>query len=75
MPRLNAHDAIAYAERYGLTLDKHADPTEPARDGLTPDQAREIATEDPSLIYLDTDHPKHGEPYCRRCRDTTPPQH
>lgn len=45
-------DAIAIAEELGLTLSKYADPTEDARDGLTPDEAREVAKEDPSLIYI-----------------------
>lgn len=36
-----------------LLLCKHADPTEGAREDLSPDEAREIAAEDPSLIYLD----------------------
>lgn len=46
------YEAIKAAETLGLTLSKHADPIEDARDGLTPDEAREIASEDPELIYL-----------------------
>lgn len=53
MPRLTAHDAIEYAAAHGLTLRKYADPTEDAREGLSIEEARAIATEDPSLIYLD----------------------
>lgn len=50
---LTGHDAIEYAERHGLTLSKYNDPTELARDELSLDEAREIAAEDPSLIYLE----------------------
>lgn len=53
MTRLTAHDAIEYAAAHGLTLNKYADPTEDAREGLTVDEAREVAAEDPSLIYVD----------------------
>lgn len=49
---LTGHEAIDYAEEHGLTLHKHTDPTEEARD-VTPDEAREIAAEDPSLIWVD----------------------
>ena len=45
-------DAIAHAEAHGLPLSKYADPTEGAREGLTVDEAREVAAEDASLIYL-----------------------
>lgn len=53
MPRLTGSDAIDYAEAHGLTLSKYTDPTEEAREGLTPDEAREIAREDPTLIWID----------------------
>lgn len=49
MTRLTAHDAIEYAAAHGLTLSKYADPTEGARGGLTVEEAREIAADDPSL--------------------------
>lgn len=52
MTTYNGMDAIEYAEQHGLRLNKHADPTEDAREGLTVDEAREIAREDASLIYL-----------------------
>lgn len=51
---LTGYDAINYAERHGLTLSKYNDPIEGARDGLTPEEAREIAAEDPGLIYVAT---------------------
>lgn len=53
--RLSSYGAIAYAAARGLTLHKYADPTEGAREGLTITEALEIAREDPSLIYLDTE--------------------
>src|SRR5690348_8034774 len=49
---LEGFDAINYAETNGLTLSKYNDPTEHAREGLTPDEARAVAREDSSLIYL-----------------------
>lgn len=45
-------DAINHAEAHGLRLSKYADPIEDAREGLTVDEAREVAAEDASLIYL-----------------------
>ena len=44
--------AIEYAEANDLTLSKYADPIEDARVGLTTDEARKVASEDPRLIYL-----------------------
>jgi hypothetical protein len=51
--KLSSHEAIEYAEANGLTLSKYEDPIEDAREGLTPAEARKIASEDPSLIYLE----------------------
>jgi hypothetical protein len=51
--RLKGSDAIDYASSHDLTLNKYNDPTEDAREGLTPDEARAIAREDQSLIYID----------------------
>ena len=45
--------AIEYAAQHGLPLSKYADPIEDAREGLTVDEAREIAREDTSLIWID----------------------
>lgn len=50
--RLTGTDAIDYAEEHGRSLSKYTDPVEEAREGLTPDEAREIAREDCSLIYI-----------------------
>lgn len=49
---LTGHTAIRYARAHRLTLSKYADPTEGARDGLTPDAAERVAAEDPSLIHV-----------------------
>lgn len=53
--RLTGMQAIEAAEAMGLKLNKYADPTEDAREGLTVDEAREIARVDASLIYVDVD--------------------
>lgn len=50
---LTGTDAIRYAEQNGLTLSKYADPTEGAREGLTVDEARDVAAQDPGLIWID----------------------
>jgi putative transcriptional regulator len=44
----------AAAKRYQLKLHKYTDPTEDARDGLTIAEAEAVASEDPSLIYVET---------------------
>jgi len=51
--KLSGHEAIEYAEANDLPLSKYADPTEDAREGLTTEEAREIAREDPSLIFVE----------------------
>ena len=55
---LTGYDAIEYAEMLGLSLQKYADPTEGARVDMTPDEAREIAREDSSLIHIVIDGPE-----------------
>lgn len=45
-------EAIRTAAALGHGINKHADPTEQARVGLTVDEAIAIAAEDPSLIYI-----------------------
>lgn len=50
--KLTGHEAIAYAEHFGLDLHKAADPTEGARE-VDADEAAEIAKEDPSLISIE----------------------
>lgn len=67
--RLNGEQAIEYAEQHGLTLHKYADPIEYARSGLSPDEARRVAAQGGSLIYIDPTTPQttdctacHGDP-------------
>lgn len=50
--KLEGNAAIEYAEAHDMTLSKYNDPTEDAREGLTPDEARAVAREDSRLIYL-----------------------
>jgi hypothetical protein len=54
--KLTGYEAIEYAEAHNLTLNKYNDPIEDAREELTIDEARKIALEDPSLIYLEVEN-------------------
>lgn len=48
--------AITVADMLGLTLNKYADPTDPDATraaGISVEVAREIAKQDPSLLWLD----------------------
>lgn len=49
---ITGRDAIRIALRDKLTLRKYADPTEGARERVSPDEAERIAEEDESLIYV-----------------------
>lgn len=49
---LTGHAAIRFADKLKLTLNKFADPIEDRREGLTPEEALEIASVDPDLIFL-----------------------
>jgi hypothetical protein len=52
--RITGTAAIEAAERDSdVALCSYTDPTEEGRKGLTVEQAREIAREDPSLVYAD----------------------
>ena len=51
--RLTGQEAITYASEHGLNLNKYADRTEGADSGLSIEEAREVAAEDPSLIWVD----------------------
>jgi hypothetical protein len=53
--RLTGHEAISFAEDYGLLLCKYTDPQEAALSNISTEHARETAQEDPSLVYLDTE--------------------
>lgn len=50
--RLHGYDAIGFAEAFNLRLSCYASAHGPARHHLTTEQAREIAQQDPSLIYI-----------------------
>lgn len=50
--KITGLEAIEVAEALGVLLCKYGDPIEESRSGLTPDEARDIARQDPSLIYL-----------------------
>ena len=55
MKKLTGHEAIRAAEQDAtITLHKHTDPTAEAR-VVTLDEAREIAKEDPTLIWCEVD--------------------
>ena len=53
--RLTGYAAIGAAERTGGKLHKYTDPIEDARDDISIEDAREVAREDPSLIYIDVE--------------------
>lgn len=53
MVRLTGSEAIEYAEKQGLALNKHPDSITGPRIGLTIAEAEAIADEDPDLIWLD----------------------
>jgi hypothetical protein len=44
--------ALRTAVEAGGIIGKHADPTEGAREGLTVEEALEIASEDVALVYV-----------------------
>ena len=50
---LTGSDALRYAAERDLLLNKFADPIEGAREGLTIEEARDVAREDPSLIWVE----------------------
>lgn len=53
--KLEGYAAIEFAEANDLLLNKYNDPTEDAREGLTPDEARAVAREDARLIWIEPD--------------------
>lgn len=61
--KLTGFDAISYAEREGLTLNKKADRVDEGRRNLTIAEAEAIAEEDPDLIWLEVpDEDYYGAP-------------
>lgn len=57
-------DAIEIAARRGVALAKYADELEEARENLTVEEAREVARQDPGLIYLPRRVGDGGETRC-----------
>lgn len=68
MTTLKAFAAIEYAEKNGLTLSKYNDDTEDAKDGLSVEDARKVAAEDPTLIYIEIE-PTYTVVSARVCDD------
>lgn len=61
--RLTGFDAIEFAEKEGLRLNKAADRIDQGQTGLTIAEAEAIATDDPDVIWLDVpDKEYYGEP-------------
>lgn len=58
--KLDGWDAIRYAAANDRLLSKYTDPIEDAREALSVEEAKAIAREDASLIYLDIPDP----PFC-----------
>jgi len=58
--KLTGYDAINYAEAHGLKLIKSADAIESKRYGMSTDEAREIAAQDPSLVYCYAEDESRG---------------
>jgi hypothetical protein len=53
MTNLTGHEAIEFKRANPeAKLSKYADPTEDAREDISVEDAEEIASEDPSLIYV-----------------------
>src|SRR5438067_2162932 len=53
--RLTGFKAVEYAEKKGLTLNKHPDRIQGPRRGLSIAEGLAIAAEDPALIWLDVE--------------------
>jgi hypothetical protein len=61
--KLIGYDAIEFAEKEGLTLNKAADRIDAGRHGLSIAEAEAIAAEEPDLIWLDVPEKEYyGEP-------------
>ena len=61
--RLTGFDAIAFAEREGLMLNKAADAIDDAAHNLTIAEAEAIAVDDPDLIWIEVnDEEYYGLP-------------
>lgn len=59
--KLTGFEAIEFAEKEGLTLNKSADPIDPEAHGLTIAEAEAIATDNPERIWLVVPDEEYGE--------------
>ena len=60
--RLTGFEAIEYAEKESIRLNKAEDRIDPARSGLSVAEAEAIASEDPDLIWIEVeDEQYYGE--------------
>ena len=55
MMRLTGMEAVAYAIENDLLLCMHSDSGDGPRDDVDVEEARHIAQDEPSLIYIDVD--------------------
>jgi len=60
--RLTGFEAITFAEREGLSLNKLADAIDEAQEGLSVAEAEAVAVESPELIYLDITTDEYENP-------------
>src|SRR5262245_24991296 len=61
--RLTGFEAIEYAEKAGLTMNKSADSIDDGATGLTVAEAEAIADDNPDLIWLDVEADEYyGQP-------------
>jgi hypothetical protein len=51
--RLTGFEAIEYAEKEGMKLNKHPDAISGPRKGLSVAEAEALASEDPGLVWLE----------------------
>jgi hypothetical protein len=58
--RLTGWEAIAFAERSGCLLGVRGEGREGPRDGVTVEEAREVARQRPERVYVDFDEPPGG---------------
>lgn len=52
---LKGYEAIHYAEKHGMRLNKSAGPTEEPSSGLSVEEAIKVANQDPAVIWLEVD--------------------
>ena len=60
--RLTGFEAITFAEREGLTLNKLEDTIDEPQHGLSVAEAEAIAVDSPELIYLDITEDEYDRP-------------